>query len=270
MKLPTAGAAHAAVLTSLVLSMIAAPARGQVAESARRTATATRTDSPPTIDGRLEDAGWTAAPVVTGFLQHEPFEGRPASERTEVRVLYDDEALYVGAWLFDSNPGGIVVGESRRDASLEDTDAILIVLDTYLDRQNAFVFGTSPAAVEYDGQVTREGGGGGPGRNRQQSGSGGGFNLNWDGSWRVQTSRDERGWYAEFRIPFSTLRYSGDTEQVWGLNLARHIRRRNEQIFWAPIPREFDLYRVSLAGTLEGLEVPANRVFHVKIGRAHV
>lgn len=263
MTLPIPGAAQATVLTSLLLSTIATPARGQVAESTRRTAAGTRTDSPPTIDGRLEDAAWTAAPAVTGFIQHEPFEGRPASERTEVRVLYDDEALYVGAWLFDSNPDGIVVGESRRDASLEDTDAILIVLDTYLDRQNAFVFGTSPAAVEYDGQVTREGGGGGPGRNRQQSGSGGGFNLNWDGSWRVQTSRDERGWYAEFRIPFSTLRYSGGTEQVWGLNLARHIRRRNEQVFWAPIPREFDLYRVSLAGTLAGLEVPASRVFHV-------
>ena len=150
-------------------------------------------------------------------MQREPTEGRPVSERTEVRVTYDQEALYVGAWLFDRDPSAVVLGRTLRDASLSDSDAFVLVLDTYLDRQNAFVFGTTPAGIEYDGQVTNEGqGGGGGGRpggggGRQQRGSGGGFNLNWDGSWEVATSSDDRGWYAEMRIPFTTLRSSAFT-----------------------------------------------------------
>ena len=102
-------------------------------------------------------------------------------------------------------------------------------------------------------------GGGG----RQQAGSGGGFNLNWDGSWEIATSRDTAGWYAEFRIPFSTLRYGNARTQEWGINFARQIRRRNETAFWSPIPRQFDLYRVSLAGALQGIEPPARRLFTV-------
>lgn len=254
---------HIARVILLLSLFLPAQASAQLAQREPPVATASRADTVLVIDGRLTDAEWSASTPITGFLQHEPLEGEPASERTEVRVLYDEEALYLGAWLFDSSPGEIVVGETRRDASLEDTDAFLILLDTYLDRQNGFVFGTSPAGIEYDGQVSREGQGGGGGPGRQQSGSGGGFNLNWDGSWRVATSTDEQGWYAEFRIPFSTLRYGAATEQVWGLNLARHVRRKNEQVFWAPIPRQFNLYRVSLAGTLEGIEVPDRRVFHV-------
>jgi hypothetical protein len=219
--------------------------------------------APPVIDGRLEDESWDAAETISNFVQHEPFEGESVSERTELRILYDAQALYVGAWMFDRDPSGIIVGETRRDASLNDTDALLIVLDTYLDRQNAFVFGTTPAGIEYDGQLTREGQGGGSGGvrpgQRQQRGSGGGLNLNWDGSWDVATSTDERGWYAEFRIPFSTLRYGRGGPQQWGMNIARHIRRRNEQSFWAPVPRQHTLYRVSLAGTLTGIEAPTRR-----------
>jgi hypothetical protein len=210
------------------------------------------------VDGRLDEAVWQDAPVVEGFRQHEPFEGAAPSERTELRLLYDREALYVGAWLFDSDASGIVQGENRRDATLEQTDALLLVLDTYRDRQSAFVFGTNPAGIEYDGQVTGEGAGNFASGQRQQVSSGGGFNLNWDGSWTVATSRDERGWYAEFRIPFSTLRYRGSGPQTWGLNVARHIRRRNEQDYWAPIARQYDLFRVSEAGALE-LEAPPRR-----------
>ena len=154
---------------------------------------------PPVIDGIPDEDAWQAAAVISDFVQNEPFEGRAATERTEVRILYDDDAVYVAAWMFDADPSAIVLGETRRDADLSDTDALLIVLDTYLDRQNGFVFGTTPAGIEYDGQVIKEGqggfGGGGP---RQQRGSGGGFNVNWDGSWDVATFRDGNGWYAEF------------------------------------------------------------------------
>ncbi len=222
-----------------------------------------RVSSPPVLDGILDDEEWSLGQAIEDFVQREPNEGAPVSEATEVKLLYDDEALYVGAWMYDSDATSIVLGETRRDAPLQQTDAFVVVLDTYQDGQNAFVFGTTPAGIEYDGQVTNEGqsgGGGGPGTRRQQSGSGGGFNLNWDGSWEVRTSRNQRGWYAEFRIPFSTLRYEQGGEQEWGLNFGRTIRRKNEEAVWAPIPRQFNLYRVSLAGTLSGFEAPQQRV----------
>jgi len=220
--------------------------------------------SVPVIDGRLDDVTWAEAQILTGFVQREPTEGRPVSERTEVRVAYDGEALYVGAWLFDTDPTSLVFGQTLRDASLNESDAFVLVLDTYLDRQNGFIFGTTPAGIEYDGQVANEGqgsGGGGtrPGGSRQQRGSGGGFNLNWDGSWEVATSSDARGWYAEMRIPFTTLRYGAGGDQTWGLNFERRIRRNSEEAVWAPIPRQFNLYRVSLAGTLN-LVAPARRI----------
>ncbi len=218
---------------------------------------------PIRIDGRLDEAVWRDVPALAGFIQNEPVEGQPVSERTEIRVLFDREALYIGAWLYDREPGAVVVGETRRDASLSDADAVRIILDTYRDGQNGFVFATTPAGIEYDGQVTREGQGGGGGDARQQAGAGGGFNVNWDGSWDVATSRDAEGWYAEFRIPFSTLRYGKGGPQQWGLNVARTIRRRNEDAYWAPIPRQFDLNRVSLAGVLSGFEAPTQRLFAV-------
>ncbi|HEY9226128.1 MAG TPA: DUF5916 domain-containing protein [Gemmatimonadaceae bacterium] len=185
------------------------------------------------------------------------------SERTEVRVLSDGEALYIGAWLFDREPNRIVHGEKIRDVPLTSMDYFAIILDTYMDRQNGFLFATTPAGVEYDGQVAKEGEGGGisvTGQTRAQSGSMGGFNLNWDGSWTVATSVDEAGWYAEFRIPFSTLRYGSGASQTWGLNFARSIRRKNEEALWSFVPRQFNIYRLSRAGTLRDIRVPAQRL----------
>ncbi len=229
---------------------------GPVASVARITTTA------PIIDGRLDDDAWSLGVPVTDFFQREPVEGEPVSERTEVRILLDDEALYVGAWLYDRDPDGIVTGERLRDANIQVADHFGIILDTYRDRQNGFIFATTPAAIEYDGQVVNEGVGGGRipgGGRRQQSGSSGGFNLNWDGSWEVATSRNGEGWYAEFRIPFSTLRYAGGSVQTWGLNMVRRVRRRNEESFWAPVPRQYNLMRLSIAGDLAGVSVPAQR-----------
>jgi hypothetical protein len=216
----------------------------------------------PVIDGRLDDEVWQRATVISGFTQREPHEGEPATERTEVRLLTDGTALYVGAWLFDRDPAAIVRGEKVRDATLTNSDYFGFILDTYLDRQNGFVFSTTPAGIEYDGQVVKEGEGGGvslSGQSRTQSGAMGGFNLNWDGTWQVSTSVDDRGWYAEFRIPFATLRYGAGKRQDWGFNAVRGIRRRNEEAFWAPVPRQFSLMRVSRAGTVQGLELPTAR-----------
>ena len=221
-----------------------------------------RATEAPAIDGDVAgDPAWQVATPITNFWQEQPDEGQPASERTEVRVMFTEDTLYVGVILFDSDPGGIIVSDARRDAPLDDSDSFQMIVDTYRDRQNGFVFGTNPAGIEYDGQVTNEGqGGGGLGFGRMQSGgSGAGFNINWDGAWTVGAKVTEEGWEAEFAIPFRTLRYPSATDQTWGINFQRNIRRKNERAYWAPIPRQFNLYRLSLAGTLGGVRTPALR-----------
>ena len=236
------------------------------AAAAQPAATAIAVVEPPILDGNvLDDPAWKAAPVISGFRQEQPDEGELVSENTEVRIVFTRDTLYIGVVCFDRDPAGIIVSDSRRDTELDDTDSFRIIFDTYRDQQNGFVFGTNPAAIEYDGQVTNEGqGGGGNFRGgNQQAGSGSGFNLNWDAAWEVRTTTDERGWHAEFAIPFRTLRFPSGAEQTWGVNFQRNIRRRNERAYWAPIPRQYNLYRVSLAGTLTGIQTPTLRSFRV-------
>jgi len=203
------------------------------------------------IDGRVDDAVWSGASPFSTFIQQEPDDGEPASERTEVRFLLDRQNLYIAVVCFDSEPDKILVSQSRRDADLGDTDSIEILLDTFNDGQNAFVFGTNPFGIESDGQVMAEG----------QSGQGGrgGFNENWDADWTVRAAMTERGWEAEFAIPLKTLRYSPGEERSWGVNVLRNIRRKNEQVFLAAVPRGYNLYRVSVAGKLNGLNLPVRR-----------
>jgi hypothetical protein len=230
------------------------------------TATARAVATPPVLDGRLTDSVWQQAPPVTGFIQRELHEGAPVTQRTEVRIITDGQALYVGAWLYDTDPVGIVAGAKVRDGDITKSDYFGILLDTFHDRQNGFVFTTTPAGIEYDAQVVNEGEGGGvqlPGQTSAMAGALGGFNLNWDGTWTVATSVDSGGWYAEFRIPFTTLRYGSGKEQTWGLNLVRSIRRGNEEAFWSFIPRQFSLNKISRAGTLQGVQAPSRRVLTV-------
>jgi hypothetical protein len=207
----------------------------------------------PVVDGRVDDAAWAGVEPYTEFVQQEPLDGEPATERTEIRFLIDERTLYVGVICFDTEPGGILVTQSRRDASLDDTDSIRVLLDTFNDGQNAFVFGTNPFGIEYDGQVMAEGqtGQGGSGR--------GGFNIDWDADWTVRTLTSERGWEAEFAIPLKTLRYAVGEDQTWGVNAVRNIRRKNEQVFLSRVPRGYNLQRVSSAGKLVGLTLPARR-----------
>jgi hypothetical protein len=217
---------------------------------------AVRLTGAPALDGDvLSDAQWTGVPFAGGFVQNTPNEGQPASERTEVRVGFTDDTLYVGVVCFDREPGLIIASDSRRDASLDETDSLRLVLDTFGDRQGGFVFGTNPAGIEYDGQVTGESQGG--------ISTGNVFNLNWDGAWEVRARVGDFGWSAEFAIPFRTLRYSGSVDRLWSVNFQRNIRRRNEQAFWAPLGRQYNLYWLSLAGDLEGVEPPQQRVLQV-------
>ncbi len=215
----------------------------------------------PFIDGQVKgELSWEAIPAAGGFTQTTPDEGRPASQRTEVRVGYTDDTLYFGIICFDEDTDAIVIADSRRDSPLDETDSLRIILDTYRDSQNGFVFGTNPVGIEYDGQVTREGSGGPFSANvRQTAGAGGGFNINWDGAWDVKTHIYDDYWSAEFAIPFKTLRYAGPKVQTWGLNVERNIRRRNETAYWAPLSRQHTLFRLIDAGQLKDLEVPRQR-----------
>ena len=257
-------------IVGLLIGVVASPIAAQQAEmDSTPVAAAQRTETQPVIDGRPDEATWQAAPAMTGFIQREPNDGALASERTEVRVLYDSDAIYVGVWAYDSRADQIVPGEAIRDFEVTDADAVIMVFDTFKDEQNGFVFGTTPAGIEYDGQVASGGSGGGfflgGGSNssrRFQAGAGGGFNKNWDGSWEVAATQDSEGWYAEFRIPFNTLRYGSDVDQ-WGFNISRRVRRLNEEVFWASVPREFNLYRLDFAGSLTGLEPPVRRAVTV-------
>ena len=206
----------------------------------------------PLIDGRVDEAVWMQVAPFSAFIQQEPNEGQAATERTELRFVLDRQNLYIAVICFDREPQSIVVSQSRRDADLADTDSVRILLDTFNDGQNAFVFGTNPFGIEHDGQVRAEGQSG-------QTGGGAGFNVNWDGDWTVRAQITERGWEAEFAIPLRTLRYDPGEDRVWGVNAMRNIRRKNEQVFLSSVPRGYNLYRVSVAGKLHGLSLPARR-----------
>ncbi|MDH4055512.1 MAG: carbohydrate binding family 9 domain-containing protein [Gammaproteobacteria bacterium] len=208
----------------------------------------------PTLDGDvIGDAAWQGVVPATGFRQVQPDDGQPATQETEVYIGFLDDALYIGVVAYDKQVDAITVTDSRRDASLDDTDSFQVIIDGLRDGQNGYVFGTNPAGLAYDGQVVREGSGG-------QLGSGaGGFNLNWDGSWDVVATISDIGWSAEMRIPFRTLRYGPGETQTWGINFQRNIRRNNEVAYWAPLSRQRNIHRVSDAGTIAGIVPPAQK-----------
>jgi hypothetical protein len=258
-----------AVLLPLAPVDLSSAAQSQSPAALARTrvvAMALRTSNPPTVDGTLDDPAWQAAKPLTDFTQTEPLEGQPASEKTEVRILYDDRFVYVGVICYDSDPSQIIVTDTRRDSSLTDMDSFQMIFDTYHDRQNGFVFGTNPQGTQYDAQVRDEGetqsGTGGPVLGRVQTGSGGGVNVNWDATWDVKTRVTDIGWTAEFSIPLRTLRY-GPPPQVWSVNFMRNIQRKREKAYWSPVARQHTINRLSSAGDLRGLELKSPRNFKV-------
>ncbi len=216
---------------------------------------ATQIQSIPQIDGEvLGDPVWQAISPITKLVQIQPSLGQPGSEKTEIRIAYDSRTFYVSAVCYDAQPDQLVVTDSRRDASLDEADAFLFIIDTYHDKQNGFVFGTNPIGIEYDAQVDNEGQGN-FNSNRQQGGVIGGFNINWDASWEVKTQVGDFGWSVEFAIPLRTIRYKTGDQVTWGANFRRNIRKTNEIAYWAPMPIQFDMKRLSLAGQLDGLSL---------------
>ena len=211
---------------------------------------AVRAERPVTVDGLLDEPDWARADVATDFTQSEPLEGQPSSERTEVRVLYDDQTIYVGVFAHHRNAAEIVVNELRKDFDGSNTDYFAVIFDTFHDRRNGYQFGVNPRGARWDSQKFNEG------RDR---------NLSWDGAWSVRTRIVADGWYAEYAIPLRTLQFPARSEQVWGVNFVRHLQGRLEDSFWAPVPRQYFVDRLSLAGTLEGLSgIHAGRNVRVK------
>jgi len=197
----------------------------------------------PAIDGKLTDEAWTLAPVQGNFIQREPRYGVPSSEKTEFRVLYDDKTLYLGVWVFDSDPSGIMGSEMKRDAGLNKGDQLKITIDTFHDHRNAFYFSTNPLGAYKDANTVENG--------RT-------INYDWNAVWDNKTSIDDKGWYVEIAIPLSQLRFKTTIgESTWGLNLCRILFRKNEESYWVPFPREWGpsgFARVSNAGVLQGLK----------------
>ncbi|MEX1239577.1 MAG: DUF5916 domain-containing protein [Cyclobacteriaceae bacterium] len=223
--------------------------------SNRPSAQASNLPEAPILDGEvLNEALWKYVPPIDQFIQTKPNAGYPASEKTEVRIGYTATTFYLSVICFDAEPDKLVVSDPRRDATLDNTDSFLFILDTYFDGQNGFMFGTNPIGIEYDGQVDNEGQGT-QSVNRQQPGVIGGFNLNWDASFTVKSKVGDFGWSAEFAIPLRTLRFASGQDQTWGVNFQRNIRKTNEIAYWAPLPIQFDLKRLSLEGTLTGLNL---------------
>ncbi len=193
-----------------------------------------------TLDGVLDEAAWDLADPAADFIQKLPDTGAPASEKTEVRILYNDDTLFIGAHCWDSaGPEGLVVNDITKDFEVKDSDGFKVGLDTYNDDRNCFLFATNPAGGRFDLQSTKDGDL---------------MNKNWNGIWYSATSIDEHGWHLELAIPFKTLRFNKDEIQEWGINFERRIRRKSEDSYWSPIPPPYFTSRVSAAGTLKGLK----------------
>jgi hypothetical protein len=196
-----------------------------------------RTSQPIAVDGSLDEGAWAAVVPITELRQTVPDEGLPVSERTEVRFLYDDDAIYVGARLRDRSP--VTTRLARRDSGLGDSDRFVVLLDSYHDHETAYRFWTNPSGVKGDAIVTGNGTGGG--------------DSSWDPVWDLAVSVDGEGWVVEMRIPFSQLRFSRDERQTWGVQVERQINRNQESSTF-PFTPVLERAGVSRFAHMSGLE----------------
>ena len=199
--------------------------------------------APITLDGKLDEPVWRTGTSATAFVQRTPQNGSPASQKSEVRIAYDANALYVGVRNFDTAPDSIAQQLGRRDAEDLYADWFYVGFDSYGDKRTAFTFGVNPRGVLTDGYVTND--------NLED------FDITWDAVWNVAARIDSAGWTAEFRIPLSQLRYDvvngRGAVRPWGINFTRTIARHGEDAYWAPTPADAPGF-VSRFGTLTGLD----------------
>jgi hypothetical protein len=245
MVVPTLGAAQPAAVSAA--PPVGSDAIVQRNADGRITVRATRAVEPLRIDGRIDEAIYAATEAITGFVQQEPDETQPATERTDAWVFFDEDYVYVAARCWESRPERRVANEMRRDTNqLRQNDTFLVLFDTFHDRRNGYIFYANPIGGLADSQVTDEGA----------------PNTDWNTVWNVRTSTFEGGWSIEMAIPFKSLRYQPGRAQTWGINLRRVVRWKNEWSYLAQVPRALTTFRgitkVSSAATLIGLEAPSS------------
>ena len=202
----------------------------------RPSITAVRVEQLPVIDGVLDEAAWQAAPVAGDFVQQDPDNGEPITERTEFRVLYDDKALYIGVWCYDSEPDEIIARSMMRDDYPYEDDHLYIAIDSFLDYRNGYAFATNPNSCRWDGLIIN---------NSYTGGS-------WDAIWECKSRITGEGWFSEIAIPFNSISFDPN-QTAWGLNISRTIRRKNETGRWHNPPRQLWTSSVSDAGEIRGL-----------------
>jgi hypothetical protein len=211
-------------------------------ELGRATVRAVRIDQALRIDGRIDEEPYQNVTPIDGFIQQEPRAGEPATENTEVWIFFDDTNLYVSARCWDSHPERWVISGLQRDMqNITESENFTVVLDTFYDRRNGFYFQTNVAGGMRDQVITDEGN----------------PNASWNTVWTVRSGRFAGGWTVEMAIPFKSLRYRGSGDQVWGINLRRTARWKNEVSYLTKFPAQWLIYRLSGAGTLVGLQTPA-------------
>jgi hypothetical protein len=192
------------------------------------------------LDGQLDDSIWQVAPRIRNFTQRELNFGEPASEQTEVAIAYNQQFMYIAVWCYDQAPDQIIAKELKRDFNYDIDDNFIVILDTYNDKRNGFMFVTNPNAARADLQVFN---------------NGSSINTFWNGVWNVKTTRTSTGWFAEFEIPFYTFKYRNHLDkQEWGINFERNIRHKREQVMWQGWSRNNKIAQVNQAGTLQGLD----------------
>ncbi len=248
---PSGAALRLAVLWAAVLWAAPAGAAQQSAvvsrDGAGVTVRAVHAADGIRVDGRLDEEIYQTVVPIGDFVQQEPDEGQPATERTEAWVFFDDDHVYVAARCWDSRPDRRVANEMRRDTSqLRQNDTFGVLFDTFHDRRNGYFFYANPIGGLADSQITDEG----P------------PNTDWNTVWDVKTAIFDQGWTIEIAIPFKSLRYQPESEQTWGINLRRVVRWKNEWSYLTQVPRALTTFRgilkISSAGTLVGLRVPTS------------
>jgi hypothetical protein len=218
----------------------------------RVTVRAVRLAEPLVLDGLLNDPIYAQVRGIDGFVQQEPLEGEPATERTELWIFFDNTTLYLSVRCLDSEPDRIIANELRRDGNIFQNDNIQFAIDTFYDRRSGFSFQTNPLGALRDQEIGDE---------RTT-------NTDWNTVWDVKAARTEEGWSAEFAIPFKSLRYRESGPQTWGINMQRQVRWKNERSYLSGVPASYGgrgINKLSSAATLVGLEVPpAGRNLEIK------
>lgn len=232
------------LITLMIIILITSGAFGQATEKKRYKATEIKTA--PAIDGTLDDQAWLQGAWIDDFTQFEPFNGKKPSQKTEFKILFDQDNIYVAIKSFDSSPDSIVRRLTRRDQV--DGDMVGIVFDSFHDLRTGFLFGTSVAGVKFDQMMTNDG------QNEDAT---------WDPNWYVKTSANDEGWIAEMKIPFSQLRFEKNSGEVWGLEVFRTLYRKNEMSFWQHISKDAPGL-IHMMGELSGIEnVKPRKIFDI-------